>query len=100
RLKRFVGGKVPPGKALGLERLGWVRGIAGDGGMQQDLTLSLPDGPTLVIEISPGIPAWNPGHTETQELLAVRIKGATFGDLDAVTAAEFLLTLHTMTETT
>ncbi|WP_395105019.1 DUF4132 domain-containing protein [Actinomadura sp. SCN-SB] len=97
-LKRFVGCTVPPGKALGLERQGWVRGAAEDGGMQPRLTFTVPQGPTLTIEISPGIPAWNPGHTETQTLKAVRINGATFGDLDAVTASELLLTLHTITE--
>ncbi|MQY11037.1 hypothetical protein SRB5_11510 [Streptomyces sp. RB5] len=99
KLDRFVGSKIPPGQILGLERQGWIRGGRGDGGMQHELTLSLPEGRTLALEITPGIPAWNPGHTEPQELLAVQIEGATFGDLDAVTASEFLLTLHTMTET-
>ncbi|MBG6086055.1 DUF4132 domain-containing protein [Actinomadura viridis] len=97
-LKRFAGRTIPPGKALGLERQGWVRAAAQDGGMQPGLTFTVPQGPTLTIELSPGIPAWNPGHTETQTLMAVRIKGATFGDLDAVTASELLLTLHAIAE--
>jgi hypothetical protein len=100
-LTRFAGRATSAGKALGTERQGWVRSAPEDGGVQHSLTLDVPGGPTLSIQLSPGLPAWNPAYSEDQEIVAVQISGeACFGDLDPVTASELLLTLHTLTDGT
>ncbi|GAA2417411.1 hypothetical protein GCM10010191_30030 [Actinomadura vinacea] len=101
-LARFKGLDSSLGKVLGLERRGWVRAAAEDGGVQYALNRELPEGRTVVVEISPGIYVWGPGQSEEhQKLTAVRISGsshARFGDLDAVTASELLLILNELVE--
>ncbi|XVQ08542.1 DUF4132 domain-containing protein [Spirillospora sp. CA-255316] len=110
-LERFEGLAAGAGPVLGLERRGWVRGGSEDGGMQPWFHWNVPEtGRTVTIEVSPGVPAWNPGATEPQTVRSVRIAASPggddqdirvrFGDLDPVSASELLLTLHTMTETT
>ena len=101
RLTRFEGRRVGVGGLLALERQGWERGTPHGAGIQRWMTKAVPGG-VVVLEVSPGFPAAAPAQWEAQTLGSVWINDsepvagdakATFGDLDAVTASELLLTL-------
>ncbi|QFG23456.1 DUF4132 domain-containing protein [Actinomadura sp. WMMB 499] len=92
-LARFHGVTVPVGGLLGLERRGWRRGSAEDGGVQVDVLRELPGGRALVVDISPGIAVGDLGFWPEQRIDRVRLDRGTLGDLDAITASEILADL-------
>ncbi|MEW2352303.1 DUF4132 domain-containing protein [Spirillospora sp. NPDC029432] len=103
-LERVKDVTVPTGRLLGLERDGWARDTAEDGGVQHALVRELPGG-TVRIHVNPGFPVWSPADWKEQTIGAVSVRGGRapaaphrFDALDDVTASELLLTLSTLTE--
>ncbi|GAB7039072.1 MULTISPECIES: DUF4132 domain-containing protein [Catenuloplanes] len=92
-LTRFDGVKTETGRLLGLERAGWRR-PAGAGGWQHTLVRDLPGGRRIEVDLTPGIPAWQPTSVPEQAIESVR---APLAALTTVEASELLrdLTLAT-----
>jgi Domain of unknown function (DUF4132) len=102
---RFHGVKVPTTKVLGLERRGWRRAAAEDGGVQPAMERPLPGGALLLAEIEPGIVVGDVTEFAEQAFLEVWIVGAggtrwtrdrphAFGELDPVTVSEIIRDLR------
>ncbi|WP_157419835.1 DUF4132 domain-containing protein [Actinomadura kijaniata] len=95
-LERFRGITVPVGRLLGMERRGWLRGGAEDGGVQVGVRRELPGDRTVVIDIEPGIVVGDLDHWPEQRIDRVRLTRRTgshplpFSELDAITASEIL----------
>ncbi|WP_327011891.1 DUF4132 domain-containing protein [Dactylosporangium sp. NBC_01737] len=102
---RYHGVKVPTTKVLGLERRGWRRAAAEDGGVQPAMERPLPGGALLLAELDPGIAVGDVSMLSEQALIEVWIVGAggtrwtrdrphTFGELDPVTVSEIIRDLR------
>ncbi|MFI0356984.1 DUF4132 domain-containing protein [Actinomadura sp. 9N407] len=102
RLDRVEGIVVKTSAVLRLERDGWARGEAGDGGYRIHMDWITSSDHGIVLDLEPGFPAWNPGDYAEQKLGAVWIgrhgSDLRFGELDEVTASELLYTLSTLSE--
>ncbi|WP_051797261.1 DUF4132 domain-containing protein [Catenuloplanes japonicus] len=83
-LDRLVGAKASTVRLLGLERSGWHR-LSGDGGWQHTLIRNLPGGVRAEVDLSPGIPAWQPASEPDQIIEGVRV-----GALGPVAASEIV----------
>ncbi|GLY32644.1 DUF4132 domain-containing protein [Kineosporia sp. NBRC 101731] len=109
-LTRFEGRKVPSGKVLGLERRGWHRAPAMDGGMQGTIEVSFASGLSCSIALDPGFIVGLPAEFDEQTLSMVRLHAgsahpfaaASAGDpveiSDLVAASEILRDLTDITE--
>jgi len=104
RLRRFEQATAPYGRAKGLSQGRW--GETGSGWMAREL----PDGPYVVVGLSPGLGSGGPrGEHPDQLITEVWLAGRpgrhrpgaegslTFGDLDPVTASEILYDLTRLT---
>jgi hypothetical protein len=74
-LLRFAGRKSPTGRLLGLERRGWQREGAGDGGWQASIERTFASGLTVVVDLDPGIIIGDPTHHPEQKIKDVRFHG-------------------------
>ncbi|WP_157419904.1 DUF4132 domain-containing protein [Actinomadura kijaniata] len=104
-IERFSGAQVGVGALLRLEREGWRRGLAGEGGVQSSLRFDTPNGLTVILDVYPGFPATSPAGWEGQTLERLWIADhdaydygtggsrTTFAELDDITASELLLTM-------
>jgi hypothetical protein len=100
-LSRVTNIKVPTGKVLGLERRGWRRGAAQDGGVQGWIERAIPGGRSIVAGLDPGIPVGMVNEWPEQQITEVWVNDRPggewrrqgnlgLGDLDEVTASELL----------
>ncbi|GIJ70470.1 DUF4132 domain-containing protein [Virgisporangium ochraceum] len=94
-LVRFTGRTVRSVRLLGLERRGWDREAAGDGGRQNRLSRTLPDGTTAVLVVAPGILAGAVEAEPVQTVTSVDLRPA--GDLDPVVLSETIRDLEAVT---
>jgi hypothetical protein len=84
---------VPTGALLGLERSGWSRGAAEDGGVQLSVRRPLTADHTLVVHLEPGIRVGNPALFPPQRITDLPIAGRparTFADFDPVLVSEII----------
>jgi hypothetical protein len=99
-LERFADVEVPTGKVLGLERRGWRRAPAMDGGVQPWLYRPIP-GRTVVATLDPGVAVGAVDVLPEQRITGVWISDRPGGDwqprdpprlseLDPITASELL----------
>ncbi|MFC9898026.1 DUF4132 domain-containing protein [Nocardia sp. NPDC127579] len=93
RIDRFAGIGVPVGALLGLVRHGWERGPTEDGGVQHEIIRRIPHGPTLLIDLAPGIVAGDPYLAPDQKLRAIRFTTPPGAALDPLLASELLTDL-------
>ncbi|GAA2440351.1 hypothetical protein GCM10010191_65070 [Actinomadura vinacea] len=105
RIERFSGVEVGVGALLRLERQGWRRDAAGEGGVQTSIRFDSPNGLTIILDVYPGFPVTAPADWEEQTLDSLWIADhdaydygtkkskATFAGLDDVTASEVLRAL-------
>ena len=85
------GAKAPSGKVLGLEKRGWRRGPAMDGGGQWSIDRALPDGNVWELGLDPGFVVGEPMMFEEQTLHPADLTG-----LDPITCSEILRDLHAL----
>jgi hypothetical protein len=108
-LEQFKGVKVETVKVLGLERFGWERGAAQDGGVQGWMFKKLPSDRAAFIGLDPGIIAGMATEWKEQTLQEVWIHNDPSGDwdyartgwqkysvLDDVTASEIIRDLKSL----
>jgi hypothetical protein len=99
-VSRFEGAKVETTRVLGLERYGWERGEAQDGGVQTWIERLLPGDLTAQIWLDPGIVAGAATEWKEQTLHDVAVICAgdrlRLGDLDEVTTSELLRDLASL----
>jgi hypothetical protein len=104
-LARYHGITVPTVRILGLERRGWVRGVAGDGGVQGWIHRIVPGDRAVVVNVDPGIYAGSAADSPDQTIREIwlnrrpsgtwqRTGDLRFGELDPVTASELLRDLR------
>ncbi|GIE28332.1 hypothetical protein Ait01nite_013770 [Actinoplanes italicus] len=96
-LVRFRGRTVPTGRVLGLERRGWRRASAMDGGVQGEIQVPVGDGRVFSLALSPGIAVGAVDLFPEQTLGSAGLGGVVLGRLDPVTASEILRDLTTLT---
>ena len=82
---------VGSGKVLGLEKRGWRRGPAMDGGGQWSIDRPLPDGKVWELGLEPGFVVGEPMMFDEQTLHPADLTG-----LDPITCSEILRDLHTL----
>ncbi|MET8577262.1 DUF4132 domain-containing protein [Streptomyces sp. NPDC005012] len=110
RLTRFEGVTVQVGKLLGLTKRGWERGNPEDNGVERWISKRLPGDRFLVIQLEEGIAVGMVDEFPDQPLGEVWLDDVPgdyrgfdphtlrLGDVDAVTASEFLADLTQLTE--
>jgi predicted DNA-binding WGR domain protein len=76
RLTRFSGPRVGFGRVLGLEKHGWRRGEALDGGVATEMLKPLPGGLRAVLPLDPGLYLGNIGENQDQALGDVTVVDA------------------------
>jgi hypothetical protein len=73
RTRALAGQQVPTARILGLEKRGWVRGPAEEGGCSLQISRAVPGG-LVQLELSPGVFFGDPRQHPTQQLVALGLR--------------------------
>jgi hypothetical protein len=73
RTRAWVGRQVPTPRILGLDKRGWVRGPAEEGGCYLQVSRAVPGG-LLQLELAPGVFLGDPRQRPVQQLTSIEVR--------------------------